>query len=149
MVRCLVPWGFRAPRLFDSLHDEMNRLMGRFLEPEEGGEKVLAFTPRTNIAETESGYEITVDLPGMKSEDVNVELKEGHLWIWGRREQETEEKGKTYHRVERQYGEFRRVIPLEDAVEADKIDAEYKEGVLTVRLPKSEASRPRRIEVKS
>jgi len=149
MVRSLVPWSVSTPRLFNTFRDEMNQLVDRLFRWDDGGETVLAFMPRANIAETEAGYEITVDLPGMKPEDFNLEIKEGHLWISGHREHETEEKDKTYHRIERQYGEFRRVIPLDAGIDPEKVDAEYKDGVLTVRVPKTEAARPKRIEVKS
>jgi len=76
-------------------------------------------------------------------------LKEGQLWITGERRQESEEKGKTYHRVERQYGRFQRVIPLPAAVNPEKIDAEYKDGVLHITLPKDETAQPKRIPVKT
>jgi HSP20 family protein len=87
--------------------------------------------------------------PGLKPEEFDVELKDNQLWITGERKQEEEQHGKTWHRIERHYGQFRRVIPLETAVEAEKVAAEYTDGVLRISVPKSEAVRPRRIEVKS
>jgi HSP20 family molecular chaperone IbpA len=74
------------------------------------------FAPSVNFAETEKGYEVSVELPGMKPEDVHVEFKDGHLWITGERKSEVEEKGKTFHRVERRYGSFRRVIAIGNEV---------------------------------
>jgi HSP20 family protein len=145
----MVPWNVHGPRWFDDFRQEMNQLMNQFLSSEDGGEQGLSFAPRTNLAETEQGYEVTLDLPGMKPEEFNIELREGQLWITGERKQEKEEKGKTYHRVERQYGQFRRVIPLDVPVDAEKVEAEYKEGVLRVTVPKTEGARPKRIEVKA
>jgi HSP20 family protein len=78
---------------------------------------------------------------------VNLELREGALWITGERKEEKEEKEKTFHRMERRYGAFRRVIPLPASVNEDKVAAEFHHGVLSVRLPKAEEAKPRHIEV--
>ena len=136
---------FGSPRLFDDFRKEMNRLAEGFFD--ETPSRSL-FAP-VNFAETETGYEVTVDLPGMKPEEVNVEFKDGHLWITGERKDETEDQGKTYHRVERRYGKFRRVISLGSEIESAKVDATYKDGVLSINVPKAEAAQPKRIEVKS
>jgi HSP20 family protein len=149
MTRSLIPWGIPAPSLFGNFRREMDRLLDECFVAEDGGEMLRVFAPRTNVAETEKEYEITLDLPGLKPEDFNVELNEGRLWISGERKHEAEEKDKTYHRIERHYGQFRRVIPLETAVNAEKIEAEYRDGVLRITVPKDEALLPRRIEVKS
>jgi len=127
----------------------MNELMDQFFGSDGGTEFALWFAPRVNLAETDQAFEVTVDLPGMKPEEFSVELKEGQLWITGERRQESEEKGKTYHRVERQYGRFQRVIPLPAAVNPEKIEAEYKDGVLHITLPKDETAQPKRIPIKT
>jgi HSP20 family protein len=114
-----------------------------------GTELVEGFVPRANVAETDSAYEITVDLPGMKPEDLNVELKGGELWISGERKHEKEEKGKTFHRIEKRYGRFHRAIPLAAALNENKIEAEYKNGVLQVTALKAEEAKPKRIQVKA
>jgi HSP20 family protein len=90
-----------------------------------------------------------VDLPGLKPKQVTVEFKDGALWITGERKEEKEEKDKTYHRIERSYGEFRRVLPLSSAVKDDEIEAKFTDGVLKVLVPKTEEAKTRRIEVKS
>lgn len=149
MTRTLVPWTTTPSRLFESLRREMNELMDQFFGSDGGTEFALWFAPRVNLAETDQAFEVTVDLPGMKPEEFSVELKEGQLWITGERRQESEEKGKTYHRVERQYGRFQRVIPLPAAVNPEKIEAEYKDGVLHITLPKDETAQPKRIPVKT
>jgi HSP20 family protein len=153
MVRSVVPWTRSLARPFGRLENEMTDLMERFFGPEErwpsGLERVEGFTPSVNLAETEKEYEVTVELPGMKPEEFNVEFKEGALWLSGHREEEKEEKEKTFHRVERRYGEFRRIIPLPGAVNEEKADASFKEGVLKVIIPKAEEAKPRRVEVKT
>jgi HSP20 family protein len=125
------------------MDDLLDRLFG-------GGEAemISAFAPHTNVAESKTAYEITVDLPGMKPEEFNVEVKENELWITGERKQELEDEDLTFHRLERRYGAFRRVIPLMPDANRERLEAEYKEGVLRVRIPKTEAALPKRIPVK-
>jgi HSP20 family protein len=153
-MNALTPWfgSSLAPRgaqnrLF-SLRDEMDRLFDQFFAPWEGRTENL-YAPTVNIAESDQAYEVSVDLPGLKPDEFNVEWKDNALWITGERKQEMEDTGKTYHRVERYYGQFRRVIPLETAVEAEKIHAEYKDGVLRLSVPKSEKAQPKKITVKA
>ncbi len=149
MLRSLIPWEETFPRTFSRFENEMDKMMedffGRRELPVWGGEK---FVPTANLVERENEFEITLDLPGLKPEEVNLELREGALWITGERKEETEEKGKTFHRMERRYGSFRRVIPLPATVKEEKVEAEFRHGVLTVKLPKSEEIKPKHIEVK-
>ena len=84
----------------------------------------------------------------MKKEDVKVEVLDGVLTIQGERTQEKEEKGKKFHKVERSYGKFVRQFALPTDVEATKVQAEYKDGVLNVHLPKTAAAKPTSVEVK-
>ena len=93
--------------------------------------------------------EITVELPGMKPEDVKVEVLEGRLMIHGEKKEEKEVTDKTFHRVERRYGEFRRTLPLPTTIDAEKVVAEFKDGVLKVTVPKVPAAQPKNIEVKT
>jgi HSP20 family protein len=127
----------------------MEDLMERFFT--NGGEEwgLMRFSPALNLAETDTGYELSIELPGLKPEEVNVELKEGNLSISGEKAEEKEEKGKTYHRVERRHGEFRRMICLPGAVEEEKVEAKFEDGVLKVSIPKSEKVKPKRIPVKA
>jgi len=91
----------------------------------------------------------TSELPGLKPEEVNVELSAGCLWISGNKQEESEEKGKTYHRVERRHGEFRRMVQLPTAVEENNVKARFEHGVLTVTIPKSKQAKTKRIPIKS
>ena len=149
MRRELVSWNTGLLRPWRRFEREMENMMERF-----GGPDFHVpffeeeFAPRMNVAETDTDVEVTVDLPGMKPEEFNVELKNGELWVTGERKEEKEEKGKTFRRVERHYGAFRRVVTLPTSVDEKKVKADYHEGVLKVTLPKSEAVKPKHIEVK-
>jgi HSP20 family protein len=151
MARSLIPWRETLPA-FSRFEEEMENMMEEFFGRREplgrmwGGEK---FVPTANVTETENELEVTIDLPGLKPEEVNLELREGALWITGERKEEKEEKEKTFHRMERRYGAFRRIIPLPFAVNEEKIEAEFRHGVLAVKLPKTEEAKPKHIEVKA
>jgi HSP20 family protein len=147
MSNQLTPFGTRFGMLSD-FRNEFDQMLSRFFD---GGETqaLSQWTPRVNVAETDEHYEVTVDLPGMQPRDFEVEVRHGDLWISGQRSEEHEEQGKTWHRVERHFGQFRRVIRLGDDVNVDSIDAEYKDGVLRVQVAKSEQARTKKVEVKS
>jgi HSP20 family protein len=149
----LLPFRTPVPGGFEDLRDEMDSLMNRFfgrnLPRENGGEQATWFSPPINVAETDGEFEIAVDLPAMRPEDFNIEFRQGDLWITGYRRHNAEEKGRTWHRIERRYGEFRRVLRLGNAVDADKVEAEYRDGVLRIRVPKAATAKSRKIEVKS
>ena len=106
------------------------------------------WAPPVDIQETDKEYLIKAELPEMKKEDVKVEMLDGVLTIEGERKQEKEEKGKKFHKVERSYGKFVRQFALPSEVEPTKVEAEYKDGVLNVHLPKTVAAKPKQIEVK-
>lgn len=150
MTRTMVPWSERLPRTLGRLERDFGRMLEGFFGDENRWTNFEeAFVPTVNVAETAAGVEITAELPGMKPEDFNVEIKNGALWISGEKKTEKEEQGKSFYRVERSFGEFRRVIPLPTAVAEDKVSAEYKAGVLRVTVPKTAEAQPKRIEVKS
>ena len=146
MVRAMIPLRTRFPHSLTDLRSEMEGLFDLAFNRE--GVESGGLIPRINISETDTHYEVAAELPGMKSDDVHVELNDGQLSISGELKAESEEEGKTYHRVERRYGEFRRVISVPDTVDAEKIKAEFHDGLLSVSLPKSEKEKPKRIEVK-
>lgn len=146
MLRSLIPWRERLPSSFSTLENEMEDLMERFLgDGENWG--LVRFTPALNLSETDAAYDLSIELPGIKPEDVTVEMKEGNLWISGEKAEETEEKGKTFHRVERRHGEFRRMVRLPGTVKEEEIVAKFENGLLKVHVPKSEAVKPKRIPV--
>jgi HSP20 family protein len=135
--------------MFDELRQEMNSLMEQFFAPEADGREQRWFALRTNLVESDKEFEVTIDLPGMKAEDFNIEIREGNLWITGERKCESLSEGKVFRRVGRSYGRFEEVIPLDSPVKEDQVRAEYKDGVLHLVVPKAESAKPRKIEVKS
>lgn len=148
MRTSLIPWAARFPRPFEGFGREMEDMMKRFFGPEEGNGSLSEwFAPSTNVAETETAYEVTVDLPGIKPEEVKVEMQEGNLMVTGERSEEKETKEKTFHRVERRHGKFYRAIPLGGTVNEENITAEYKDGVLSIVLPKSEKAKAKPIKI--
>jgi HSP20 family protein len=132
--------------MLNRMEEEMEDLVERFWGGD-GGK--VGFLPTADLVETENQFEVTVDLPGLKPEEVNVELKNGELWISGKREEKKEEKGKTYHRIERRHGEFRRVLPLPSTIDEEQIEAKFEHGVLRITVPKTEQAKPKHIEVKA
>ncbi len=96
-----------------------------------------AAAPAVDVAETEKAYEITAELPGMDEKNVEVKFADGVLTIKGEKQEEKEEKKKDYYLSERSYGSFQRAFQVPDGVDADKIEATFKNGVLTVTMPKS------------
>jgi HSP20 family protein len=148
MTRALAPWTTRLPRLVD-FDVDFPKWMMEVLGPEvttfgRDGK----FLPEANLAETEKSVEVTVELPGMKPEEVKVEIKGEQLWITGEKKEEKEEKGKTFHRMERRTGMFRRIFTLPVEVVDEKVEAKFAEGVLKITLPKAEKVAPKQIEVK-
>jgi HSP20 family protein len=140
--------GETIPRTFARFENEMDRMMESIFGRGERRWIPEPFVPYVNLVETENELEVTVDLPGLKAEEVKVELREGHLFVSGERKEEMEEEGKTFHRRERRYGAFRRVILLPTPVKEEKVEAEFREGVLRVKFPKIEEVKPKHIEVK-
>jgi HSP20 family protein len=106
------------------------------------------WTPAVDIQETDKEYLIKAELPEIKKEDVKVEVLDGVLTIEGERTQEKEEKGKKYHKVERAYGKFVRQFALPKEVEPSRVQADFKDGMLNVHLPKNAAAKPTTVEVK-
>jgi HSP20 family protein len=148
MTRALAPWAVRIPRLAD-FEVDFPKWMTEVLGPEMTGfAREGKFLPEANLAETDKAVEVTVELPGMKPEEVKVEIKGEQLWITGEKKEEKEEKGKTFHRVERRAGMFRRIFTLPVEVVQDKVEAKFAEGVLKITLPKAEKVAPKQIEVK-
>lgn len=129
---------------FRELQDSMNR----FLTEPSGNRP---WVPAVDIAENENELIVKADIPDMKFEDIDVRLENGTLTLRGERKFEKStggEKEGGWHRVERSYGTFERVFTLPDTVDPEKVHADYKNGVLTVTLPKKEIAKPRQVKVK-
>lgn len=140
------PW-----RPFESLRREIDRLFDDFdggrrgpfgrslfdIQPFWSREPTWTAVPAVDVAETDKAYEITAELPGIDEKNVEVKLADGVLTIKGEKEEEKEEKKKDYYLSERSYGSFQRSFQVPTGVDADKIEAAFKKGVLTVTLPKT------------
>lgn len=140
----------------EDLHSRLSSLMGSSLgrvpmRGESAKEENLAvseWAPLVDISEDEKEYLIKAELPEVKKDDIKLNVQDDVLTITGERKYEKEEKGKKYHRVERSYGSFLRSFTLPENADGTKVSAEYKDGLLMVRLPKSEKAKPKAIEVK-
>jgi HSP20 family protein len=143
---------FETPlfREMEEMSDRLGRLFGTWTRPFPVKESLTTtdWTPLVDIEETEKEYLVKAELPDLKKEDVKVTVENGYLTIQGERKKETEEKGKKLHRIERFYGNFLRTFALPEYVDEAKVLAEFKDGMLRVRLPKLEKPRPKAIEVK-
>ncbi len=116
------------------------------------GEKIADwFAPLSEASAGEGRYDITLELPGVKAEDIDVSVHEGHLTIKGEKLSEREEKGRTYFFSEREYGAFERSFRLPTDAQSDKVTADFKDGVLTVTVPKvgPPSGRSKKIKVKT
>lgn len=131
------PFGIRLPRLMDELFRE---------RPWAGAGRGLL--PAIDVSDDDQRYTITVELPGASKEDVHVELQEGMLTIRGEKKREREEKKERRRYVERSYGSFSRSFRLPPDADPDRLDASFKDGVLTVAIPKTEEAKPRMIAIK-
>jgi HSP20 family protein len=107
------------------------------MEPFRAGTGVFGAAPAVDVTETERAYEITAELPGLDEKNIEVKLAEGVLTIKGEKQEEKEEKKKDYYLQERSFGSFQRAFQVPDGVDTDKIEAAFKNGVLTLTLPKS------------
>lgn len=135
-------------RPFQALRDEFEQMFKNFST--DWDEKWMAsdFNPPCDLSETPDAYQVRLDVPGLKPEDIDVQVTGDSVRISGERREEKEEKEKTYHRVERRCGSFCELLHLPGAVNEDKVQAEFHDGVLTVTLPKSEATKTRTVKVK-
>lgn len=136
---------------FSSLSDiqeEVNRLFDTSLQRRGRADHLGMFLPPVDVVEEKDAFLVNAELPGLTKDDVNVTLQDNCLTIKGEKKYEAEKKEADYYRRERAYGAFSRTIELPTSVDAKKIDAQFKDGVLSVRLPKSEEAKPKQIEVK-
>jgi HSP20 family protein len=128
--------------------DDFDRVVNSFLRPTYAN--TVNFQPSCDIKETKDHYLVSFDMPGVKKEDIKIELQNNHLVISGERQYEMkEEDGEATLRHERAYGKFERTFILPTTVSAEKIEAHYENGVLNVALPKAESAKGRTIQIQS
>ena len=139
----------RPMRNLFGLHNEMGRIFGDLLGSDENGTDTdnTPWMPEADICETENGFEIRAELPGVSENNVNISVTDNLLTIKGNKHQEEATEGKNYHRVERRYGSFQRSFTLPRHIETDAIKAEFKDGVLILGIPKAEAAKPTEVPI--
>lgn len=131
------------------MRDEMDRILDEIFGPiRERRIPFLEWTPAADIIEDEDQLVVRLEIPGMRKEDLSISLRENHLTVKGERKGEEEKKGRTYHRREFYYGSFERNFVLPASIDPEKVSATYENGILEIKLPKSEAVKPREIPIK-
>ena len=132
-----------------NIQDEMNRLFNTFFArtPERRDAGTFSWSPLVDILETDGEIKVVAEVPGMKREDIKISVQDNVLTLKGEKKLEKEEKEKNFHRVERAHGAFERSFSLPASVQTDKVKASYKDGVLTIALPKSEETKPKEIAI--
>jgi HSP20 family protein len=132
---------------FYALQQEMNRVFDSFFRDFDilpfgaARDKLSGFYPSLDVKENEKEVDIKAELPGMDEKEVEVLLADNAVTIKGEKKEEKEDKGKDYYHMERSYGAFNRVIPLPQGLDTNKAEAHYKNGVLTIKIPKTEEAK--------
>lgn len=153
----LVPWKTTRSRLsrvpqFGRLRTDMDRLFDRFFEEPWWGTRELAFegawVPSVDLSESDNEFTISAELPGMSPQDIELTVCDNMLTLAGSKEESSEDKGEDYYQCERRFGAFRRTIELPAYADLEHVEAAQRDGVLTIRVPKLEKSRGKKISVK-
>jgi HSP20 family protein len=129
---------------------QMNPMLAHALglHTQQASGRTSAWAPALDISERKDAYLVTVELPGVKPEDLDITMEDGLLTIQGERQFTAESSEQQFHRVERRYGAFRRSITLPAHVTAEGIQASFEDGVLQILVPKAEEAKPKRIQVR-
>lgn len=134
---------------FAGLQKEMDDLLNQFQAGWSGDRLPAVTIPSLDLSETDNALQIRMDMPGLKAEEIDIEVSGNTIRISGEHKEEQEEKDRTYHRVERRSGSFARALTLPVPVQENKVNAECKDGVLTITLPKTEAAKTHKVTVKN
>ncbi|EFK10221.1 Hsp20/alpha crystallin family protein [delta proteobacterium NaphS2] len=133
------------------LRNEMDQLFDRFFDwrPFALMRERDVWSPALDLAETDGTFIVTAELPGMDPKEIDISVSQNVLTLRGERKQKKEKKGKSFHRIERGYGAFSRSVQLPSDVDPEDVDATYKDGVLQLKLKKTERSAAKKIEIKA
>jgi HSP20 family protein len=134
-------------RFFD-IREDFDNVMRNFLRGFTSPVSSRGVFPLADAKEDEDKYTITVEVPGIDRKDLKITIKENSLLVEGEKKEETKEEKESYLRVERSYGSFRRAFNFASELDAKKVNAEFKDGILTVTLPKTEKEKPKEIDIK-
>jgi|SRR5690348_12599889 len=131
-------------------HDHFNQLFNETFARAFGDQKEVSlrtWVPPVDICETEDSLVLKAELPGIKSDDVEIRVEDNTLYLKGERKFEKEVKDENFHQVERSYGSFSRSFSLPSSIDSDKVKAEYQNGILTLTMPKREEAKPKTIKI--
>ena len=147
----LIPWRGRTLPVatLASLREEMNDLLNRFWSSSSEPFGLAEWSPALDVSETDDAVLVHAEIPGIDPKELDIAVVGDTLTVRGEKKDQSEQKGRNYHRVERRYGSFTRSLTLPAAVDADGVTAKAHAGVLEIRLPKKEEAKARRIEIKS
>lgn len=134
-----------APRFMGDVIDDFERIVDSFLRPVTAN--TVNFQPRCDINETQEAYLVSFDMPGVKKEDLHIEVRNNQLHVSGERHKSSQHEGAL--RFERMYGKFERVFSLPSTIDTEKVEAHYEDGVLNIALPKVETAKGRTIEIQA
>lgn len=151
MYMSLIKFNPRERDVFADLFNmqkEMNRMLANFWGNDNDMATFQGWYPAVDISETKDDFLVKVEVPGMNKDDLKIKLQENVLTIQGEKKQETETKDHNFHRMERSYGSFCRSFRMPSPVKGDKIEASYKDGILSIKLPKAEEAKAKEIEIK-
>ncbi|MFH1008703.1 MAG: Hsp20/alpha crystallin family protein [Candidatus Latescibacterota bacterium] len=142
----LVKW---SPRGNLDVRDEINRLFGNFLPDFSWGGEAMegSWVPKVDISETNGDLEVAAELPGLRRDDLSIRIENNVLTLKGKKQREEKKEGANYYRVERCCGDFTRSFALPSAVDTGKTKATFKDGVLTIVLPKTEEAKGKEIPI--
>jgi len=132
---------------FRALQEEFDDVLNRFSNDFDGEWLTRPFAPAADVSETDGSVQVRIDVPGMEAKDIEIQVVGDTLRVTGEKKEEHEEKGKTWHKIERRTGSFSRTVGLPCAIRNDKAEADYKDGVLTVTLPKTEEIKPHKVKI--
>ena len=132
-----------------SLRSDMDRLFDNFFaDRPDQLQSYSDITPTVDVEETDQEFLITAEIPGIKKDDIKITFENNYLTISGEKKVKKERKDENFHHMERRYGKFSRTLGIPAGVMLDKIEAEYEQGVLHIKIPKAEEAKPKQIEVK-
>jgi len=132
----------------DSFKREMDRMFDDFFRPSsELSESSLSWYPSVDVKETKDEFVISAEVPGMSKDDIKINISDNTLTIKGEKKEEKKEENHNYHRIERRFGTFQRSFTLPTQIEEKKVKASYKDGILTISMPKKEEAKPKEIPI--
>ena len=147
-MRMVFPHNVMSGRLLDDLASEMNTFVETLFGEDAATAPATGYSPRMDVIESDTAFELELDLPGVKPSDVNIDIEEDHVMVHGKREQKETPEGVERQRSERSFGDFKRTVKLPKMIDKDSITANFEDGVLSIVMPKmAEKKTSRRVEI--